>query len=142
MEEKREIIVKGSDSFEDQRGKIDNYMLPEHVNLVGLITSKKGSVRANHYHPEQEQKVLLISGKFISVFKDLSIENSPIRHQLIRAGDLSFMPPNVAHTMIFLEDSVFVNLVRGNRDHDKFGEHTIRYELVKLEEIQDYINLY
>lgn len=142
VKENVETIVKGQNPFEDARGKIINYELTEPINLIGLITSKKGTLRANHYHPEQEQKCLLISGKYISVFKDLSIENSSIRHQLIEAGDLSIMPPNVAHTMIFLEDSVFINLVNGNRDHDKFGKHTIKYELVKANEIENYLQLH
>ncbi|MEK6823653.1 MAG: hypothetical protein AABY06_01335 [Nanoarchaeota archaeon] len=137
-----ETIIKGQNLFEDARGKIINYELTGQVNFIGLITSKKRSVRANHYHPDQEQKCLLISGKYVSVFKDLSLENSLIRHQLIEAGDLSIMPPKIAHTMIFLEDSVFLNLVNGNRNHNEFSEHTIKYELVKHHEIDYYINLY
>lgn len=142
IKERVETIVKGQNPFEDSRGKIINYELSEHINLIGLITSKKGTLRANHYHPVQEQKCLLISGEYISVFKDLSIENSPIRHQLVKAGDLSVMPKNIVHTMIFLEDSVFINLVNGNRDHDKFGKHTIKYELIKENEIEHYLQLY
>ena len=142
LKERVETIIKGANPFEDERGKIDNYELPESVNLIATITSKKGALRANHYHPVQEQKCLLISGKYISIYKDLLIPNSQIRTQIIEAGDLSIMPPMVAHTMIFIEDSVFLNLVNGNRDHDKFGEHTIRYELVKPEEVEEYIKKY
>ncbi|MEK6878003.1 MAG: hypothetical protein AABY22_00265 [Nanoarchaeota archaeon] len=141
-DEKRELITKGMNPYVDSRGRIDNYELAENVNHIGLITSRKGSLRANHYHPVQEQKCLLISGKYVSVFKDLSSPDNPIRHQIVQAGDLSTIPPQVAHTMIFLEDSVFVNLVKGNRDHDKFEEHTIKCELVKPEEVEGYIKLY
>jgi dTDP-4-dehydrorhamnose 3,5-epimerase-like enzyme len=140
--EKKETIVKGSEPFEDERGRVDNYKLTEPINLVGLFTSKKGVMRANHFHPEQEQKVLLISGRYISVFKDLTNSDSEIQHQLVTSGDLSIMPPNVAHAMIFLEDSTFLNLVNGNRDHDKFSQHTIKHELVKKEEIEEYLSKY
>lgn len=142
FKERGETVIRGKNSFEDERGKIDNYELPESVNLVATITSKKGTLRANHFHPIQEQKCLLVSGSYISVYKDLLVHNSPIKHQIIKAGDLSIMPPMVAHAMIFLEDSVLVNLVNGNRDHDKFGEHTIKYELVKQEEVEEYISKY
>ena len=142
MKEKKEILIKGSKVYKDERGNISNYELPEKINWIGLITSKSETMRANHYHPKQEQKVLLIKGKFISVFKDLSSDNLPIRHQLVQAGDLSVMPSNVAHAMIFLEDSIFVNLVNGDREHEKFGQHTIKYELVKSEEINYYISKY
>lgn len=137
--ERKEIVVKGGDSFEDERGKILNYHLPESINMLGLTTSKKGCLRANHYHPIQEQKVLLVSGSYISVYKDLLVENSPTHFHVITAGDCVITAPMVAHTMIFLEDSTFVNLVNGNRDHDKYGKHTIPYELVKKDEIATYI---
>ena len=108
--------------------------------MANIIVSKAGSIRANHFHPEQLQQVLLVSGKYISVFKDLLMPNSKTHSQIINAGDLAVMPPMVAHTMIFLEDSTFINLVGGNRDHDKFGQHTVSYELVPSAEAQEYIN--
>lgn len=142
LKERYETIIKGADLFEDVRGVISNYHLPEGINLVSTITSKAGTMRANHYHPVQEQKVLITSGKFISVYKDLLHPDSSIKHHLISAGDLIITPPMVAHTMIFLEDTVFLNLVNGNRDHDKFGEHTIPFVLVKQEEKEGYIKKY
>ena len=51
-----EHVRKGEKEFIDKRGKISNHELPEPVNLIGLIDSKKDTVRANHYHPIQEQK--------------------------------------------------------------------------------------
>ncbi len=126
-----ELIQSGENEYIDERGKISNYNLTEPINLVGYIESKKGTVRANHYHPIQEQKCLLIKGKYISILKDLSEYNSVINTNIINEGDLSIIPPNVAHTMVFIEDSIFLNLVRGERDHENFGiTHTIPYELV------------
>lgn len=126
-----EYIMTGEKEFIDERGKISNYELPEPINLIGYIESKAGTVRANHYHPIQEQKCLLIKGKYISVIKDLSVENAALETRLIKAGDLAVIRPNVAHTMVFLEDSIFLNLVRGEREHDNYGiTHTIPYKLV------------
>ena len=71
-----EHVKKGEKEFVDERGKISNHELPEPINLVGYIDSKKGTVRANHFHPIQEQKCLLVRGQFISVYKDLLNENS------------------------------------------------------------------
>ena len=110
-----------------------------------MIDSKKGTVRANHYHPIQEQKCLLVKGKYISVIKDLADPSSPIQIQPICEGDIAVIKPNVAHTMIFLEDSIFLNLVRGEREHENYGvTHTIPYKLVdenlKKEIIEKYSN--
>jgi UDP-glucose 4-epimerase len=129
--DKLEYVLKGGNEYVDDRGRIHNYELTEPINLVGYIESKAGTTRANHYHPIQEQKCLLVKGQYISVIKDLSIEDAPVETRVINPGDLSVIKPNVAHTMIFTEDSVFLNLVRGERDHDNYGiTHTIPYKLV------------
>lgn len=131
IDDKLEFIIRGQKEFVDDRGKILNYELTEPINLIGYIESKKGSVRANHYHPIQEQKCLLLKGKYISVTKDLSYENAPIETRLIHQGDIAVIRPNVAHTMVFLEDSIFLNLVRGEREHENYGiTHTIPFKLV------------
>jgi quercetin dioxygenase-like cupin family protein len=132
-----EYTVQGGKEYIDARGKISNYELTEPINLIGYIESKEGSVRANHYHPIQEQKCLLVKGKYISVIKDLANPNSQIQTKLIQKGDIAIIKPNVAHTMVFLEDSIFLNLVRGEREHENYGvTHTIPYELVD-EEFKD-----
>ena len=53
-----EYVKRGQNEFVDKRGKISNHELTEPINLIGLISSKKGTIRANHYHPQQEQKCL------------------------------------------------------------------------------------
>ena len=138
-----EYINKGGNEFVDGRGIIRNYELTEPINLIGFIESKKGTVRANHFHPIQEQKCLLISGKYVSVIKDLVDKDSATETRLIKPGDIAIIKPNVIHTMVFLEDSVFLNLVRGEREHDNYGiTHTIPYELVNEDFRLDIINHY
>jgi nucleoside-diphosphate-sugar epimerase/quercetin dioxygenase-like cupin family protein len=138
-----EYVVKGEKEYIDDRGKISNYELTEPINLIGYIESKTGTVRANHYHPIQEQKCLLIKGKYISVIKDLSDPKSVVETRIISPGDLAIIKPNVAHTMVFLEDSIFLNLVRGEREHENYGiTHTIPYKLVDESLRKDLMNHY
>ena len=126
-----EYMIKSHDHYNDERGQIGNYELTEPINLIGHITSKTGTIRANHYHPIQEQKCLLVKGQYISVLKDLSQNDSHLETKIVNEGDLSVIKPNVAHTMVFTKDSIFLNLVRGNRDHEEYGiTHTIPYLLV------------
>lgn len=126
-----EYMIKSHDHYNDERGQIGNYELTEPINLIGHITSKAGTIRANHYHPIQEQKCLLVKGQYISVLKDLSQNESHLETKIVNEGDLSVIKPNVAHTMVFTKDSIFLNLVRGNRDHEDYGiTHTIPYLLV------------
>ena len=43
--------------------------------------------------------------------------------------------PNVAHTMVFSKDTTFLNLVRGERDHENYGiTHTIKHVFVDEKE--------
>ena len=142
-EEDLEYKVRGQKEFIDTRGKISNYELTEPINLIGYIESTKGSMRANHYHPVQEQKVLLIKGQFISLYKSLLDKNSPKITHVINEGDSVITKPNVAHTMVFTKDSIFLNLVRGEREHSNYGiTHTQPYPLVSDEEKKELLNNY
>jgi len=126
-----ENVRNGEKEFIDKRGKISNHELPEPINLIGLIDSKKGTTRANHYHPIQEQKCLVTRGQFISVYQDLLNHNSPKITHIVDEGQLIVTKPNTAHAMVFSKDTVFLNLVRGEREHDNYGvTHTIRHVLV------------
>tara|TARA_B100001741_G_scaffold269476_1_gene236572 strand:- start:5580 stop:8123 length:2544 start_codon:yes stop_codon:yes gene_type:complete len=129
--EKNEDIEVGQDNFVDSRGIISNYYIDDFINMIGYVESTKGTIRGNHYHPVQTQKCLLIKGKYISVTKDLLDPYSVIETRLVNEGDLSTIPPHVAHTMVFLQDSIFLNLVNGEREHQNYGTtHTLKYDLV------------
>ena len=126
-----EYVKNGEDEYVDARGKISNHELTEPINLIGLIDSKKGTTRANHYHPIQEQKCLFVKGQIIEVFQDLLNKNSPKVTQVVNEGQLSVIKPNVAHTMVFSKDTIFLNLVRGEREHNNYGvTHTIKHLFV------------
>ena len=130
-----EFVRDGDNLFEDKRGKISNHELTEPINLIGLIDSKKGTIRANHYHPQQEQKCLFTKGQIIEIFQDIVNPNSPKITQVVNEGQLSIIKPNVAHTMVFTKDTTFLNLVRGERDHDNYGiTHTIKHVFVSEKE--------
>ena len=73
----------------------------------------------------------MVKGQFISLYKDLITKNSEIVTHVVNEGDLIVTKPNVAHAMVFTKDSIFLNLVRGEREHKNYGiTHTIPYQLV------------
>ena len=130
-----EYTFKGVREFVDERGKISNFDLPEPINMIGYIESKKGTMRANHFHPVQEQKCLIIKGQFISIYKDLVDDNAIKVTHIVNEGDMIVTQPNVAHTMVFTKDTIFLNLVRGEREHENYGiTHTIPYKFVNDKE--------
>ena len=136
-------VTKGQNEFIDNRGKISNYELTEPINMIGLIHSRKNTVRANHYHPQQEQKCLFIKGQIIEVYKDLLNKNAPKITQVVNEGEISTIKPNVAHSMIFSKETVFLNLVRGEREHDNYGiTHTKKFDLINDQEKNLLLSIY
>ena len=130
-----EHVRDGNNLFRDNRGVISNHELTEPINLIGMIDSKKGTIRANHYHPQQEQKCLFTKGQIIEIFQDIINPMAPKITQVVNAGQLSIIKPNVAHTMVFTKDTTFLNLVRGERDHENYGiTHTVRHVFVDEKE--------
>ncbi len=130
-----EYVKDGEKEFADVRGKISNHELTEPINMIGLINSKKGTIRANHYHPQQEQKCLFTKGQIIEIFQDILNPKSPKITQVVNEGQLSVIKPNVAHSMVFTKDSTFLNLVRGEREHENYGiTHTIKHVFVDEKE--------
>jgi nucleoside-diphosphate-sugar epimerase len=130
-----EYVKNGENLFADNRGVISNHELTEPINLIGMIESKKGTIRANHYHPQQEQKCLFTKGQIIEIYQDIINPKAPKITQVVNAGQLSIIKPNVAHTMVFTKDTTFLNLVRGERDHENYGiTHTIKHLFVDEKE--------
>ena len=130
-----EYVKDGGNIYADSRGKISNHELTEPINLIGLIESRKGTIRANHYHPQQEQKCLFTKGQIIEIYQDIINPDSPKITQVVNEGQLSVIKPNVAHTMVFTKDTTFLNLVRGERDHENYGiTHTVKHVFVDEKE--------
>jgi nucleoside-diphosphate-sugar epimerase len=138
-----EHVRDGDNEYIDARGKISNHELTEPINLIGLIDSKKGTIRANHYHPQQEQKCLFTKGQIIEIFQDILNPNAPKITQVVNEGQLSIIKPNVAHTMVFTKDTTFLNLVRGEREHNNYGiTHTIQHVFVDEKEKELLLSCY
>ena len=124
-----EIVKKIDPEFEDGRGAIIN-VLEEPICHVAVITTKKGSIRGNHYHPEQTQYVYLVSGKYESVSKNLKDKNSKEEKVMVEPNSLVITPPMIAHAMRFLEDSVMLNLTTGHRYEKEYSDHTKKFKLI------------
>jgi len=117
----------------DSRGKIVKLAEGDFASAL-LITSKKGSVRANHYHKKDSHWCYMISGSMRYWYKDLSKKNNRRRSLIIRAGDSVYTPPMLAHAMEFLEASQFLALTAKKRDRTKYENDTVRMKLLKTDE--------
>ena len=113
----------------DKRGSIIKVMEGK-ITSVLVIPSKKGAVRANHYHKRDTHYVYMVSGKMRYTIKDLIKKRARKQSVILKAGDLVYTPPMVAHAMEFLEDSVFLALTAERRDQKHYENDTTRIDLV------------
>jgi dTDP-4-dehydrorhamnose 3,5-epimerase-like enzyme len=124
-----ETIKHIKPAFTDARGEIIN-VFEGTTGHVAHITSRKGSVRANHYHKKDFQYMYLISGAYESHCCEV---NNPSNKQVLyaKAGDIVSTPPMVAHAQKFTEDSVFLSLTTREREEGKYEEDTIAYAVIE-----------
>lgn len=112
-------------NFEDGRGAIRDIITHTPLEHVTIITSKAGAVRGNHYHKESTQYDYVVSGKMriLSQTGDgpvLAVEALP--------GTLVKHEPGESHSLIALEDSVFLSLTEGTRGGTDYEKDTYRLE--------------
>lgn len=115
-------------AFVDERGEIHN-LFEGQLGHVALITSKKGTVRANHYHKQDLQYIYLVSGAYESVC--CPVDNPEQKQVLqVRPGDIVETPPYIAHAQRFTEDSVFLAFTTRMREEGKYEDDTIAFKVV------------
>ena len=122
-------IIKIKPFFVDDRGEmlhlINNNIS---INSALLITCKKGSIRANHYHKKDSHYSYLIEGKMEYFCK--TQKGSKIKKYIVKKGEMIFTPANEIHAMRFLEKSVFIALATEIRKQNKYEKDTIRVKLI------------
>jgi len=122
----RPSVTDVEPAFIDERGAITN-IIDQVVEHIAIILSVKGSRRADHYHPIQEQWLYCVSGGWKGTFEQVDTKER-VEHT-VEAGQLEYCPPLWAHTYEYLEDTMFLNITTGDRDAGHFDEHTIKYVL-------------
>jgi len=111
-------------SFDDVRGSIQPLVDGAMQSCV-LISSIKGSVRANHFHQTDWHYCYVLSGE-IEYYHRPTGSHEPVRKETIRAGEMFFTPPMVDHAMVFTQDTVFVTLGRNPRDQASYEADVVR----------------
>lgn len=129
--EGKKIVTKPKLVAKDPRGTIQRLVQGE-VNSINRIVSKKGSVRANHYHKNDSHVCYLASGKMRYWWRPALSEKAKLRRITVKAGDLLYTPPMVAHAMEFLEDSEFYDFNKSARaGQASYEDDIVRVTLVE-----------
>jgi len=120
-------VVELENPFVDARGIIQP-LLGMPVHDVALITSKKGAVRANHYHKTDWHYCYVLRGSLEYLHRPVG-SNQPPAVQVIAAGQLFFTPAMLEHAMRFLEDTQFIVMSGNPRDHETYETDIVRVQL-------------
>ncbi len=88
---------------EDVRGKI-LFLAYDGKKSLNIAEIKKGFARGGHYHPYAQYHVIL-SGKIEYREEDVATKKEQIR--IINGPEIIQVPPNTAHLLIALEDTLF-----------------------------------
>lgn len=123
-----QVLIPLDNNFEDERGQITNLVLAQ-MSSAAIITSKAGSVRANHYHKSDNHFAYVISGEIEYYHRKVG-DTDPPRCLTITQGQMFFTPPMVEHTMVFRVDTVFLTLARNIRTHENHEADLVRVKLV------------
>ena len=94
-----------------------------------LITSRRGAVRANHYHRTDWHYCYVLAGCIEYHHREHG-DDGPGECIMVRAGQMVFTPPMVDHAMKFPEDTVFLTLSRNPRDQASYEADVVRISFV------------
>lgn len=123
-------VIRVSPFHKDGRGELSYLSVPRlKVNDVLLIFSKKGSIRANHFHKKDVHTMYLVKGRYKYTYRDLRMRNPKTKARIIKAGMTVVSPARVAHKVEFLEDSLMVVLTTESRQQEKYEKDTVRLDL-------------
>jgi oxalate decarboxylase/phosphoglucose isomerase-like protein (cupin superfamily) len=96
---------------------------------VSLITSKKGTVRSNHYHVSDWHYMYVLSGSFDYFFRPTGTTERPKVIKL-RPGEMVFTSPMQEHATVFLEDTMILVASRNPRDQEIYEADVKRVTLI------------
>jgi dTDP-4-dehydrorhamnose 3,5-epimerase-like enzyme len=119
--------------FVDERGFISRIVDQEKFKIRSVlhITGKAGSIRGNHYHKKDVHYVYCMKGKFRYSEKSMKNPNSKIESVILKPGDLVLTMPMKAHSMKFIEDTVFLAITTETRNQKAYEEDLIRIVITK-----------
>jgi dTDP-4-dehydrorhamnose 3,5-epimerase-like enzyme len=127
--EKEPVVSTPKLLADDERGIIEQLPVGESMSVL-RITSKKGTVRANHYHQKDFHYCYLVYGKIRYVERKPKDASAPLQEWIITPGQIFYTRPLVLHAMEFLEDSEFYAFTPRSGKQDDYEEDVVRETLI------------
>jgi len=103
--------LKFDKTTEDRRGKI--IWLSSELTKINIVEIRGGFARGAHYH-NHETTHFVISGKI--EYREKNIDTGEEKTEIVLPHKEIKIPPRIAHLLIALEDSVFVETITDIND--------------------------
>ena len=130
----KEGMVELEAPHTDDRGYIQS-LVNFPMKNISLISSKKGTIRSNHYHLTDWHYMYVLSGSFDYYYKPTN-SNEELQSLRVKAGEMIFTPPMEDHATVFLEDCDLLAISRNPRDQKTYEKDVRRVTLVNREDIE------
>ena len=140
MKKKFKFVHKTGKVFRDERGYLLK-ILDKGFSSCIEIFSKKGSIRANHYHKKDEHFCYILKGEILFFYRNRK-KSSKLNYKIMRKGDLFFTTYNQDHLAYFLKTTHFLSYSSRKRTKIDYENDLVRLNMDKETKIKKIISKY
>ena len=119
--------------FKDKRGTLQKIIDGNFSSCIEVF-SKKGSIRANHYHKKDKHFMYIISGELLYSYKNRK-RGSKVKIKKMKKGDLFFTPAMQEHMAYFTKNTHFLAFSTRKRTRFDYEKDLIRVEMDKYPDV-------
>lgn len=120
--------------FKDKRGTLQKIIDGNFSSCIEVF-SKKGSIRANHYHKKDKHFMYIISGELLYSYKNRK-RGSKVKIKKMKKGNLFFTPAMQEHMAYFTKNTHFLAFSTRKRTRFDYEKDLIRVEMDKYPDVK------
>jgi len=140
MKKKFKFIHKTGKVFKDERGYLLK-ILDKGFSSCIEIFSKKGSIRANHYHKKDEHFCYVLKGEILFFYRNRK-KGSKLNYKIMKKGDLFFTTYDQDHMAYFLKSTHFLSYSSRKRSQLDYEKDLVRLNMHEEPKIKKIISKY
>ena len=140
MRKKFKFIHKTGKVFKDERGYLLK-ILDKGFSSCIEIFSKKGSIRANHYHKKDEHFCYILRGEILFFYRNRK-KGSKLNYKVMKKGDLFFTTYDQDHLAYFLKTTHFLSYSSRKRSKFDYESDLVRLNMDKEKKVKEIISKY
>ena len=133
MKKKFKLLYKVGKTFKDKRGWLKKILGGNFSSCIEIY-SKKGSVRANHYHKKDTHFIYVINGEILYFYKDRK-RRAKTRFKLMKKNDLFFTPAMQEHMAYFTKNTHFLAFSTRKRTKFDYEKDLIKVNMRDYQEV-------